>query len=67
MEVFEFEGKTTEDAIENASRQLNLPVEDLDIDIIEPYVVVGLGGDDLEVFLLLKKYLLLMGSHLGFP
>jgi spoIIIJ-associated protein len=36
MEVFEFEGKTTEDAIENASRQLNLPVEDLDIDIIEP-------------------------------
>ena len=36
MEVFEFEGKTTEDAIENASRHLNLPVEDLDIDIIEP-------------------------------
>jgi spoIIIJ-associated protein len=36
MDVFEFEGKTTEDAIENASRQLKLPVEDLDIDIIEP-------------------------------
>ena len=36
MEVFEFEGKTTEDAIENASQQLNIPVEDLDIDIIEP-------------------------------
>jgi spoIIIJ-associated protein len=36
METFEFEGKTTEEAIENASRQLNLPVEELDIDIIEP-------------------------------
>ena len=36
MEVFEFEGKTTEEAIENASRELNLPVEDLDIEIIEP-------------------------------
>ncbi len=36
METMEFEGKTTEEAIENASRYLNLPVEDLDIDIIEP-------------------------------
>ncbi len=36
METMEFEGKTTEEAIENASRHLNLPVEDLDIDIIEP-------------------------------
>lgn len=36
MEVYEFEGKTTEEAIENASRQLNLPVEDLKVDIIEP-------------------------------
>jgi spoIIIJ-associated protein len=36
METYEFEGKTTEEAIENASRQLNLPVEELDIDIIEP-------------------------------
>jgi len=36
MEDYEFEGKTTEDAIENASRELNLPVEELSIDIIEP-------------------------------
>ena len=36
MKVYEFEGKTTEEAIENASRELNLPVEELDIDIIEP-------------------------------
>ncbi|MCF8063399.1 MAG: Jag N-terminal domain-containing protein [Deltaproteobacteria bacterium] len=32
----EFEGRTTEEAIENASKYLDLPVEDLDIDIIEP-------------------------------
>ncbi len=36
MDTLEFEGKTTEEAIENASLQLNLPVEELDIDIIEP-------------------------------
>ncbi len=36
METYEFEGKTTEEAIENASRQLNLAVEELDIDIIAP-------------------------------
>jgi len=36
MATYEFEGKTTEEAIENASRQLNLPMEELDIDIIEP-------------------------------
>jgi spoIIIJ-associated protein len=36
MEAYEFEGKTTEEAIENASRELNLPVEELRIDIIEP-------------------------------
>lgn len=36
MQNNEFEGKTTEEAIENASRELNIPVEDLDIDIIEP-------------------------------
>jgi len=36
MKVYEFEGKTTEEAIEKASRELNLPVEELDIDIIEP-------------------------------
>jgi len=36
MKVYEFEGKTTEEAIEKASREPNLPVEELDIDIIEP-------------------------------
>ena len=36
MSTYEFEGKTAEEAIENASRELDLPVEDLDIDIIEP-------------------------------
>ncbi len=36
MEDYEFEGKTTEDAIENASRELNLPAEELSVDIIEP-------------------------------
>ncbi len=36
MEDQEFEGKTTEEAIQNASRKLNIPEEDLDIDIIEP-------------------------------
>jgi spoIIIJ-associated protein len=36
METYEFEGKTTEEAIENASRELNLPMEELNIDVIEP-------------------------------
>jgi spoIIIJ-associated protein len=36
METYEFEGKTTEEAIENASRELNLPEEELNIDVIEP-------------------------------
>ncbi|MDB9822246.1 Jag N-terminal domain-containing protein [Deltaproteobacteria bacterium] len=36
MKMYEFEGKTTEEAIEKASCELNLPVEELDIDIIEP-------------------------------
>lgn len=36
MDTYEFEGKTTEEAIEKASLKLNLPVEELDIDIIEP-------------------------------
>lgn len=36
MQTYEFEGKTTEEAIQNASRKLNLPVEELNIDIIEP-------------------------------
>ena len=36
MTIYEFEGKTTEEAIEEASRKLNLPAEELDIEIIEP-------------------------------
>jgi len=33
---YEFEGKTTEEALENASKELNLPLEELNFDIIEP-------------------------------
>ncbi|MBW1765449.1 MAG: protein jag [Deltaproteobacteria bacterium] len=36
METYEFVGKTTEEAVETASRKLNLPAEELNIDIIEP-------------------------------
>lgn len=36
MKTYEFEGKTTEEAIENASQELDLPVEELRIDILEP-------------------------------
>ena len=36
METYEFEGKTTEEAIGNASRALNTPAEELNIDVIEP-------------------------------
>ncbi|MFO7459079.1 MAG: RNA-binding cell elongation regulator Jag/EloR [Desulfatiglandales bacterium] len=35
-QTYEFEGKTTEEAIENAAAQLNVPPEDLNVDIIEP-------------------------------
>lgn len=36
MESFEFQGKTTEEAIENACRELNLTKDEMDIEIIEP-------------------------------
>jgi len=36
METFEFEGKTTEDAVENACRELNIPRDDINIEVIEP-------------------------------
>ena len=36
METFEFEGKTTGDAIENARRQLNLSKDEIEIEILEP-------------------------------
>jgi spoIIIJ-associated protein len=36
MESFEFEGKTTEEAIENALRQLNISKDEMEIEILEP-------------------------------
>lgn len=36
MDTFEFEGKTTEEAIENACRQLNVTKEEINIEIVEP-------------------------------
>jgi len=36
MQEFEFEGKTTEEAIEKACKELNRPKEELDIEILEP-------------------------------
>ena len=36
MNSYEFEGKTAEEAINNASRELNIPAENLEFDIIEP-------------------------------
>ncbi|SPD76168.1 R3H domain protein [uncultured Desulfobacterium sp.] len=36
METFEFQGKNTEDAIENACRKLNLTRDDIEIEVIEP-------------------------------
>lgn len=36
METFEFQGKTAEDAIENACRTLNLTKDGMEIEIIEP-------------------------------
>ena len=36
MDTYEFEGRNTEDAIQNASRELDLPIEELNIDVIEP-------------------------------
>ncbi len=36
MQVFEFEGKTTEDAITAACRQLELGREEMEIEVVEP-------------------------------
>ena len=36
MDSYEFEGKTAEEAINNASRELNISAENLEFDIIEP-------------------------------
>ncbi len=35
MQTFEFEGKTTEEAIKNASRELNLPRDEMDIEVTD--------------------------------
>ena len=54
----EFEGKTTEEAIENAARTLNVPAEDLNIDIIEPGSagIFGLvGGRKAKIKVTLKR------------
>lgn len=58
METYEFEGKTTEEAIENAARKLNIPAEDLSIDIIEPGSpgIFGLvGGRKAKIKVTLKS------------
>ena len=58
MQTYEFEGKTTEEAIENAARKLNLPVEDLNIDVIEPGSagIFGLvGGRKAKIKVTLKS------------
>jgi spoIIIJ-associated protein len=36
MQVFEFEGKNTEEAVENACRQLELSQDEIDVEIVEP-------------------------------
>lgn len=36
METYSFEGKTTEEAVENACRELNLSRDEINIEIIEP-------------------------------
>lgn len=36
MQAYEFEGKTTEEAIENASRELNLSKDEMEIEVLEP-------------------------------
>jgi spoIIIJ-associated protein len=61
METYEFEGKTTEEAIENASRELNLSVEELQIDIIEPGSagIFGLvGSKKAKIKVTVKKQLI---------
>ena len=58
METYEFEGKTTEDAIETASRELHLPVEELNVDILEPGSagIFGLvGGRKARIKVIVKE------------
>lgn len=58
METYEFEGKNTEDAIQKAARELDLPVEELHIDVIEPGSagIFGLvGGRKAKIKVTLKS------------
>jgi spoIIIJ-associated protein len=58
METFEFEGKTTDEAIENASRQLNLSENEMEIEILEPGSagIFGLvGGRKAKVKVTIKE------------
>ncbi|RJR35382.1 MAG: KH domain-containing protein [Desulfobacteraceae bacterium] len=59
MEDREFEGKTTEEAVKNASRELKIPEEDLEIEILEPGSagIFGLvGGKKAKIKVHLKQY-----------
>jgi spoIIIJ-associated protein len=52
METFEFEGKTTEDAVENACRELAIPRDDMNIEVIEagsPGIFGLVGGKKAKV------------------
>ncbi len=55
---YEFEGKTTEEALENASRELDLQPEELNVDILEPGSagIFGLvGGKKAKIKVTLEK------------
>lgn len=51
MPVIEFEGKTTEDAIENASNQLHLPKDEIKFEIVSTGSsgIFGLGGKKAKI------------------
>ncbi len=58
METYEFEGKTDQDAIENACRELNLSKDQMDIVILEPGSagIFGLvGGRKAKIKVTVKK------------
>ncbi|MFZ7112794.1 MAG: RNA-binding cell elongation regulator Jag/EloR [Desulfatiglandales bacterium] len=68
METYEFEGKTTEDAIKNASRELNIPEEELNIDVIEPGSagIFGLvGGKKAKIRVTVKEDVTTEEEELG--
>ena len=58
MQSFEFEGKTAEDAIENACRELSLSRDEMEIEVIEPGSagIFGLvGGRKAKVKVVVKQ------------